>query len=47
MAYPVTVAIVEGFKFNNVWMSDDAHDLQFSILVQVSFCPPKNMDESG
>jgi hypothetical protein len=39
--YPLAIVVKESFELNNVGMSDDAHDLQFTVLVQVSkdaFC---------
>lgn len=32
VAYPLAIAVVEGLQLDNVGVSDDAHDLQFSIL---------------
>ena len=40
MAYPLAVGIVECFQFNNIWMSDNPHDLQFTVLDEVSLAAP-------
>lgn len=37
--YSFSIAVVEGFQFNNVWMSDDTHNLELSVLVVSSVTP--------
>lgn len=37
--YPLAVAIVKGLELHNVGMSDDAHNLEFSILPRVNLMP--------
>lgn len=32
LAYPFPIRIVEGLQFDDIWMTDNAHDLQLSIL---------------
>lgn len=34
--YPFAIAVVESLQFDDVGVSDDAHDLQFTILPSVS-----------
>jgi hypothetical protein len=36
--YPFAIVVEEGLELNNVWMPDDAHDLQFAVLLRVSQC---------
>jgi len=33
VAYALSVGVVEGFELYDVWVTNDAHDLQFTILV--------------
>ncbi len=35
-AYPFTIGIVKGLQLHDIRVSDDAHDLQFTILPTVS-----------
>lgn len=34
--YTFSIRIVEGFELYNIWVSDNAHDLQLTVLVVVS-----------
>jgi hypothetical protein len=34
--YPLAIVVEEGLEFDDVWMSDDAHNLQFTVLPRVS-----------
>jgi hypothetical protein len=36
--YPLAIVVEECLEFDNVWMPDDAHDLQFTVLLRVSSC---------
>jgi hypothetical protein len=36
--YPLAIVVEEGLELDNVWMSDDTHDLQFAVLLRVSQC---------
>jgi hypothetical protein len=36
--YPLAIVVEECLEFDNVRMPDDAHDLQFTILLRVSSC---------
>lgn len=37
--YTFTIGIIEGLQFNNVWMPDNPHYLQLTILIMVSSSP--------
>jgi hypothetical protein len=34
--YPLAIVVEEGLELHNVWVSDDAHDLQLTVLLRVS-----------
>jgi hypothetical protein len=34
--YPLAIVVEEGLELDNVWMANDAHNLQFTVLWQVS-----------
>jgi hypothetical protein len=36
--YPLAIVIEEGLELDNIGMPDDAHDLQFTVLLRVSCC---------
>jgi hypothetical protein len=38
VTHPLAVAVVEGLELDDVWMSNNAHDLKFSVLRKVSLC---------
>ena len=36
--YPLAIIVEEGLELDDVWVPDDAHDLQFTVLRQISKC---------
>jgi hypothetical protein len=36
VTHPLAVAVVEGLELDDIWMSNNAHDLKFSVLQTVS-----------
>jgi hypothetical protein len=41
--YPLAVVVEKGLEFDDVWMPDNAHDLQVTVLVRVSKCAAASM----
>jgi hypothetical protein len=36
--YPLAIVVEEGLELDDVGMPDDAHNLQFTVLLRVSSC---------
>jgi hypothetical protein len=41
--YPLAIVVEKGLEFDNVRVPDDAHDLQFTVLLRVSQCAGAHM----
>ena len=39
LAYTLAIGVVEGFELDHIRMSDNAHDLQFAVLLHISSVP--------
>ena len=44
LAYTLSIRVVECFEFYNVGVTDDAHDLQFTILLPSVYLESKDYD---
>jgi hypothetical protein len=42
LTYPIAVGVVEGLQLHNVRVSDNAHDLQFAVLMEALASKPKS-----